>query len=332
MSHYHHLSIEEREKLHECRILKKSISETARILGRSKSSISRELKRNGYRPGEPWYSPRKATIGYNTRRKASRRAKLLSQPENKELVLRLFLERQWSPEQISNRLKYEGGLSVSYGTIYRALHCGLMEPPGTYPNRWGNYPLERKLRHKNHSRGKTENRGKLKIPNHIDERPVSAANRSRLGHFEADTLLGKRASDFMVVLVDRKARYLLIRKCRAFTSDAVADALIGMLTPYANQLRSITPDRGREFKKHTLISGALGTKLYYPDPASPWARPTVENTNGLLREYFPKGTSMEHLSPQDVALVQVKLNLRPRKCLNWKTPYEVFFKKSLHLI
>lgn len=331
MSHYHHLSIGEREKLHECRIQKKSIGETARILGRSKSTIWRELKRNGYRAGEMAYSPSKATQGYQKRRKRSRRPKILSQAENRQIVLRLFVENQWSPEQIANRMKLEGGLSISPTTIYRAIHSGLLEPPGTYRNRGCSFPLERQLRHKNHKRRQQENRGKLRIPNHISERPVSATNRSRFGHFEADTLLGKRESDFLVALVDRKARYVLLRKCECLNSDEVSNAVIEMLRPFADRLRSITPDRGREFKAHQKISEALNTPLYYPDPHAPWQRPTVENLNGLLREYFPKGGSLCGVPDEQVALVQQKLNLRPRKCLGWKTPFEVFFHQSLHL-
>lgn len=331
MSHYHHLSIMEREKLHECRIMRKTISETARILGRSKSSISRELKRNGYRAGEIYYSPHKASLAYQKRRKNSRRPKILSKPENKDLVLRLFVENQWSPEQIANRLRYEGNLALSYGTIYRAIHAGILEPPGTYRNHGKRFPLERLLRHRKHRRGQVENRGKLQEPNHINERPLSAANRSRFGHFEADTLQGKCGSDFLVALVDRKGRYLLLKKCRELTSETVSEAMIEMLRPFSDRLKSITPDRGKEFRYHQRVSDALGTKLYYPDPHAPWQRPTVENTNGLLREYFPKGGSMHCISDDFVASVQDKLNFRPRKCLGWKTPYEVFFRKALHL-
>jgi IS30 family transposase len=333
MSHYHHLSIEEREKIHECRIRKKSISETARLLGRSKATVSRELKRNGYKVLETAYSPSKAMCNYHRRRRKSRRCRILGDCEKKAIILELFVQRKWSPEQIANRLQYEKVFQISYPTIYRALHTGILEPERTYRNNGNSYPLERKLRHKNHKRRPEKKKDVLKIEHRIEQRPLSATNRSRFGHFEVDTLLGKRSSDYLVVLVDRKGRYLLMKKCGKFSRDTVTQAVIELLQSYRKRLHSLTPDRGIEFSGHKTISAALdGVNIYFTNPASPWEKPSVENTNGLLREYFPKGTSLSEFSDEDILQIQTQLNLRPRKCLGWKSPFEVFHKKSLRLI
>lgn len=331
MSHYKHLSILEREKLHECRAQKKNLSEIARELERSKSTISRELKRNGYPVSGESYSPSNATENYRRRRKNGGRKKMLLDVNNQQVVLRLFVEKHWSPEQIAHRLKLEGKLSISYATIYRAIHSGIMEPPGTYRNHGHSFPLERRLRHKNHKYRKVETRGKRNVPNRIEDRPVSANNRTRFGHFEADTVHGKKSSDFLVTLVDRRARFLLMKKCSEFDSDVVSSVVVELLKPYKKRLRSITPDRGVEFAGHEVISDELETKLYFANPSSPWERGTNENTNGLIREFFPKKVSMNTLTDEQVSAVQDLINFRPRKCLNWKSPAEVFFHKSLRL-
>lgn len=329
MSHYHHLSMEERESLHEYLAQGMSISEAARRLGRSKSTVSRELKRNGYKTYSR-YRPSKAMENYHKRRKRSRRHAILDDQEKAKTVLHLFADLQWSPEQISNRLKYEGGFAISYPTIYRAIHSGKMEVC-KHRHNGHSFPLELKLRHRNRKRPKRPSHEGVKITNHISDRPKSSTNRSRFGHWEADVVLGKRRSSYLITLVDRKSRYLLVQKRETNNSQTVAEAMIAMLTPFSNRLRSITPDRGSVFAKHELVTQQLGVPFYFPDPYSPWQRGTNENTNGLLREYFPRWTSMDEHSDEYVRYIQDTLNMRPRKCLNWKSPYEVFFHTSLHL-
>ncbi|HGF6270412.1 TPA: IS30-like element ISApl1 family transposase, partial [Escherichia coli] len=172
-----------------------------------------------------------------------------------------------------------------------------------------------------------EKRGKIQISNHLNDRPISAQNRSRFGHWEADTVLGKAGGACLLTLTERKSRFELVKKIPAKKAEAVQKAMIELLDSHI--LRSITPDRGKEFAQHRLVTEALGVEFYFPEPHQPWTRGTNENTNGLLREYFPKHQDINQWSEVDIQQVINKLNLRPRKCLGWKTPYEVYFKKSL---
>ena len=332
MSHYHHISIEEREKI--LILLKegKSIRAIAIVLRRAASSISREIMRNTkYKAG---YSAVEAEKKYRQRRKRCRREILLENTERLELVRSLFLDRQWSPEEIDRRLKYENNpLQVSYVTIYRGIYTGMLDRDKLWH---GNRGVVRKLRHHGktrHAKGHQETRGKIVISNKIADRPDEANTRKAIGHWEADTVAGKTGSACLVTITDRNSRYLLagkvVRKNAAFVADKMIELLSGLPS---SQRRSITPDRGKEFANHSMITDALGgVQFYFPDPHAPWQRGTNENTNGLIREYLPKSFDMAVCSDEEISLFVKKLNLRPRKCLDWKSPYEVFFSQPLHL-
>jgi len=198
------------------------------------------------------------------------------------------LECHWSPEEIVGRIQLEHGCRlVSVPTIYRAIHAGLLNPPGASAK----FVL-RKLRHHGkwrHKKGSEEHRGKFVISHPIEERPASVANRSVRGHWEADTVVVKQGKACLVTLVDQKSRYLLSGKAMSKTAAAV--------------------------NLHT-IPGSAGTN---------------ENTNGLLREFFPKGRDITDTPEDYIQRKYHELNLRPRKCLGYKTPYEVYFSKALHL-
>lgn len=334
MSHYHHLSIDEREKLLVLSTQNRSLRNIAKEIGRSVSTISRELNRNG--GAEKSYSAVKAQVKYKLRRKKCCRHKLLENEELKDKVHNLFLERQWSPEQISARLAFENSpYLISYNTIYRAIYAGLFDTDEQKRSH-GNRGAIRKLRHRGRTRrkkGTTETRGKIVISNSIHERPSEADERKIIGHWEADTVIGKRDSACLVTITDRCSRYLLAEKISRKRSDLLADKMISMFSNIPkNRLKTITPDRGKEFAKHQEVTSALNNvQFYFPDPHAPWQRGTNENTNGLIREYLPKSFDMAACSDDDIATFIDKLNKRPRKCLNWKSPYELFFNKVLHL-
>lgn len=321
-SSYRHLTLLERESIMIMRSQGKKITEIALLIGRSPSTVSRELKRHSL----PEYRASLAQQRYHQHRQKCRAVAKLKQAIYRELIYDKILENQWSPEQLSERLKLEKGeLSISYSTIYRAFSSGWFD--------MGERKAGRKLRH----RGKTrqtknhlEKRGKITISHPLEERPISAQNRSRVGHWEADTVLGVTGGACLVTLTDRKSRFELAKKVSAKKSALVAEAITALLKHQV--IRSITPDRGKEFAKHRLVTEALGVQFYFPEPHQPWQRGTNENTNGLLREYFPKQQDINQWSDEDIQLVVDKLNLRPRKCLGWKTPYEIYFKKSLHLV
>ena len=325
---YEHLNIVEREKILYCIASKFSITETAKYIGRNKSTVSRELKRNG-----KFYSPSEAQKNYQKRRKNCKPHKKLENKELFELVKKLFLENRWSPEQIAARLKLENyPNSISYKTIYRAIYSGMFDTP-EQKNSKGNRGAIRKLRHRGksrHTKNYVELRGKIPISNPLSVRPKEANERIRLGDFEADTVAGEKGKACLLTLTDRKSRFLICRKLEKKSSENVNKAMIEALTE--QPLFSVTPDRGKEFSLHSEVTKALGVEFYFPPPHHPWERGTNENTNGLLREYFPKGQDLTDISDEYLQDKVTELNHRPRKCLGYRTPAEIYFSKTLHLI
>ena len=279
---YKHLNIRERELLLIHRTQGISLCQIAKILGRHKSTISRELSLH------------------------------------------------WSPEQIGLKLEAYP-IQISYKTIYRAIYAGMFDTPEQRRSQ-GNRGAIRKLRHRGKPRrpkGYVSNRGKIPISHELAERPKAANERNRFGDWEADTIFGFNRKSGLLTLVDRKSRFLICKKLTRLGSKEVQVALIEALQGQA--LQSVTPDRGREFQLHANVTKALGVEFYFPPPQHPWERGTNENTNGLLREYFPKGYDFNRLSDADLQAVVDQLNQRPRKCLGYKTPLEVYFSYVLHL-
>lgn len=329
MNQYHHFTIEEREMLLELLAKDYSLRLIAKELKRSPSTISREIKRN---VSKGYYSPSAAQKNYIIKKKKCGRKKIISDPKIKDIIQKLFLEQQWSPEQISNRLKLEEvEMSISYNTIYRAIYAGMLEVKKLSHGESG---VIRKLRHKGksrHTKDYEERRGKIRITNNIEDRPEVINKRERIGDWEADTVMGQTGKACLVTLTDRKSRFLLSKKIQKKNSVQVKDAMIELLKDEPHL--SITPDRGKEFSKHSEVTTALdNVPFYWPLPSHPWQRGTNENTNGLLREYFPKTEDMTNITD---AVIEEKieiLNKRPRKCLSWKSPYEVYYNKVLRLI
>jgi len=326
MCHYKHLSTSEREKLLFLKSKGYSITAIAQEMNRNKSTISRELSRN-VESGEYW--PSKADEKYRERRLECKPKKKLSDETLLKHVKSRFFVAQWSPEQIAGRLKEQyGHCIISYSTIYRAIYSGMLSEPGK-----SIASVIRKLRQRGkrrRKRTKEERRGKIVISYDINERPPEAQERTVVGHFEGDTVAGKQGRSCLVTMVDRKSRYLVCSKATGKNSIDVRDAILNM---FANgQARSITPDRGKEFARHAEVTEALdGLPFYFPPAHQPWQRGTNENTNGLLREYFPKGTDFDAIGSDEIERVVTLMNLRPRKCLGYKTPFEIYFSKLLHL-
>ena len=330
MSQYHHFTMFEREKIFFFLAQNKSIRFIAKELGRSPTSVSRELKRNSINND---YSPSKAEKKYKKRRKKCHRPKLLSNPVLFAFVSKRFLEQQWSPEEIAGRLVYEqSDMKISYNTIYRAIYSGMFDTPHERRSH-GHRGAIRKLRHKGktrHTKGQEERQGKIKISNPIEERPEEANNRSRIGDWEADSVMGKTGGACLVTLVDRRTLYLKVEKIENKESRQVRDAMIHCLT--GEPCFTITPDRGKEFSKHAEVTAALNdTPFYFPKPHQPWKRGRNENTNGLLREYFPKGCDLNKVSHTEIQQIVDKLNKRPRKTLGYRTPFELYHSEVLHL-
>ena len=291
MRRYTQLTLEDREDIMIMRLGGKSITEVASAVGRDKSTVSRELRRNspGGASGGRGYRACMAKSRYEERRRNCGRGHALADPDVFGLVARCFLEDQLSPEQIEGRLILERGNSpVSDGTIYREIHAGLFDrllPRGC--------KAERRLRHRGKRRrpkGAKDARGQIRIPHDISERPVAADERSRLGDWESDTALGRKGGARLVTNVDGKSRYLVGGKAGGKTASEVMRVMMASLSGLP--LHSVTPDRGKEFAAHRDVTRSLGVEFYFEFPRHPRERGTNDNTNGLLREYFPKGSRL----------------------------------------
>lgn len=331
MSHYHHLTITERESIWEFSLRGKSLRQIARETGRSASTISRELARNRASQG---YRPSVAQSSYEKRRRRCRRARILAGSELGETVARLISELQCSPEQIANRLALENGaFAVSCQTIYRALACGCMEPKGSHKNSQGKYPMQKNLRQKaRKNKGEARRKPQSYIHQTIDERPKEVESRKQFGHWEGDLVYSSFHKVYVVTMVERKSRFLLTGVCKTKQPEEVAAVIVTMLKGLPRKkLRTITFDRGIEFSHYRAITEATGAQIYFAHPRAPWERGSNEHTNGLLRQYVPKHTYKVPFSEELLCEFTRKLNYRPRKCLDWRTPFEKFSGKVLHL-
>ena len=279
MCYYNHLILSEREKLLFFLAKGYTLTRIANKLGRSTSTIFRELHRN---TSGKYYLPVDAEAKARQRHSRCRPHKKLDNPVLLKKVKLLISVHQWPPEEISYRLKLEGNpLQVSFTTMYRAIHAGMLDDTSTRRDGMG---FIKKLRHhgkKRHAKGKEECRGTFPVRHDISKRTAGAVHCSRRGHFEADTVEGKKGKACLATLVDRKSRYLLSSKADQKKADAVSAVIIEQLR--GQPLHSIPPDRGKEFSKHAKVTEALdGVKFYFPKPHQPWQRGTNENTNGLL--------------------------------------------------
>ncbi len=333
MSHYKHLTIEEREKLYLMRGQGKSLREIAREVGRSASTLSRELSRNkvSHRP----YSPSAAQRRYMRQKQNCGRKRILAAPGPQEMIRHLIEDEHWSPEQIQHRLALENNpLQLSFITIYRAIWNGVYDPKKKYLRRQErfSYHLRRKGK-KKRTNGTDIRQGRILNAVGISERPDEANDRAELGHWEADTVAGTKGGSRLLTLTDRKSRFLLTAKVPNAAAEVVCGKMTELLSSLPiNKAKTVTPDRGREFAAHGDVSQALKhISFFFADPYSPWQRGTNENTNGLLRECVPKSTDISAIPDAVIQQFVDSLNRRPRKCLGWLSPYEIFFDSLLHL-
>lgn len=316
---YKHLSIDEREVILKMRENHKTIEEIAEKLGRSKSTISRELHRNVSSSGQ--YKAHLAQKYYLKRRKDSKQPYKLQDKQLLEYVL-ANLAQEWSPEQISGRAASDGSdMSIGAGTIYRYIH----------DNKADGGVLYRKLRHglkkKRKKYGSSDKRGQIPDKRMIDERPAYVDNRNTFGHWESDSMVGRNHKSFMATHVERKSRYLVAVKLESKSATDYNKASINKLSELPIEMfKTMTVDNGKEFSEFKTLEKELKTRVYFAHPYSSCERGTNENTNGLLRQYFPKGTDFNLVSQKEIDKVVHKLNNRPRKCLGYRTPAEVFCK------
>lgn len=284
-------------------------TEIAEIVGVHKSTISRELRRNRGRRG---YRPKQAQRFAQARQK---KAPTRIKPRDWQLVESL-INLKWSPEQISDHCRDNLTFQISHERIYQYI----------YQDKKGGGSLWKCLRCQKKRKkryGSYDKRGQIPNRTSIDERPEIASDRSRLGDWEADTIIGKGKQGAIVTLVDRKSRYLRMGLVKQRTKEAVTEKMISLLADFP--VHTITCDNGKEFADHEEVSKALDAEVYFAHPYASWERGTNENTNGLIRQYFPKHTRFCDLKQEDIVFVELQLNTRPRKCLSFQSPM-VFLK------
>ena len=288
----------------------KSQSEIAEQVGFNKSTISRELKRNS---GERGYRHKQAHEKAVARQSHLLAARTFSE-EVKIQVTRL-LKLRWSPEQISERLKLEKKSTVSHETIYQFV----------YEDKCKGGSLHTFLRqgHKKRKRRFPSKKRQSKLSNvrPIQDRPIAADNRTELGHLERDLVIGKNHHKAVMTVVDRKSRYSKLVLLNGKAAKVVGEKTVEVIKTIPS--KTMTNDRGLEFADHETTTAISGIKIYFCDPYSSQQRGTNENTNGLLRQYLPKGSDFSKLTDVELTKIEDELNSRPRRCLDWRTPYEV---------
>ena len=310
-----HLSDDERYLIAALRKLGKSMREIARELGRSPSTISREVKRNSA-TGDGRYRAYHAGYNYRGRRSRSRKATHFSDGEWKQI--RELLCRDYSPEQVSGWLKKEGIMTISHETIYRYV----LEDKKKGGKLYKHLRHSRKKRRKRY--GKYDSRGVVAGKRKIEERPEEAENRSEIGHWEVDTVHGS-GKESIATIVDRKTGYVMIGQLDNKTVKVTNKRLTDFIKKHPESFKTITSDNGPEFHGYKKIEGGFDVEFYFAKPYHSWERGSNENTNGLIRQYLPKGTSMKDLTQAKCNAIANKLNNRPRKRHGYLTPSELFF-------
>jgi len=313
---YLHLTCEQRCQI--CALLQSGHSQAhiARTIGVDPSTISRELVRNTGARGYRFKQAHEKAL--QRRKEASDKPRKMT-PDLVVLVEEKLTQEQWSPDQISGRLAQDGVACISHERIYQHVWKDKKDGGKLYLH----------LRHsgKKYNKRKGKNSGRGLIPNRvdIDQRPAVVAAKSRIGDWEADTIIGANHRGAVMSHVERKSKYTKLAKLADNSADSVLQACARVLLPLADRIETITYDNGKEFASHAEIATSLGSLSYFAKPYHSWERGLNEHTNGLFRQYFPKGSDLSIVSDTDIQRVEDKLNSRPRKILGYRTPREVFF-------
>lgn len=314
---YHHLTYDQRCQI--SALLKRSISRTqiAKDLEIDRSTLNRELARN---KGKRGYRYKQAHS-----KAARRRIFANSVPSKMTPQIVLFLEQtlreqQWSPEQLSGRMKLTMGVSISHEWIYQHIWEDKHKGGKLYLN------LRRSGKKYNRRKNKTAGRGL--IPNRvgIENRPSIVDLKERVGDFELDTIVGANHRGAIVSMVDRRTKLTFLYLLSRSTAEKTKNAIVESLSPIQEHVATLTSDNGKEFAQHVELAQKLDAKVYFANPYHAWERGLNENTNGLVRQYFPKGCNFITLVAEQIQRIAYLLNTRPRKTLGYQTPFEVFLQ------
>ena len=308
---YTQLTQEQRYQIYVLLKTEHSQTEISVVICVNKSTISRELKRNR---GKRGYRPKQAQRFAQRRRRKAVHKRI---PKETWAKIEEKLREDWSPEQVSNWLKKNTDTAVSHEWIYQYI----------YMNKRTGGDLHKHLRCQKKRRkraGDYDRRGKIPNQVSIEERPEIVEKRELLGDWEADTIIGSGKRGAIVTLVERKSRFTLLKQVTRRTAAAVEEAILDLLRPFQASTHTITFDNGKEFANHQTIARELQANMFFAHPYSSWERGTNENTNGLIRQYFPKGSDFSSITDDQISFVKERLNGRPRKCLDFQAPVMVF--------
>ena len=317
MRTYKQLTQEQRYQIYALMKMGHHRTQIANCIGVDKSTISRELNRNR---GQRGYRPKQAHSLAMSRR---RHGQCRIQSENWVLIA-AKIRLDWSPEQISGWLLKHHHIQVSHEWIYQYILSDKQAGGDLYK-----HLRSQKKRRKRY--GSRDRRGKLPNRRSIEERPEIVDHRQRIGDWEVDTIVGKGHHQAVVTLTERKSRFALLRKVDRRTAELVSEAVIDLLQPVADHTHTITGDNGKEFAEHQRIAQYLDVDFFFAHPYAAWERGANENMNGLVRQYIPKNRELTSVTENELEQIMFKLNHRPRKCLDFLSPFEVFFNHSVAL-
>lgn len=319
---YTHLTMDERYQIELGKRQNKSLTEIANELGRNPSTLSRELRRN---KGERVWRAKEAHLNATrriTERNTSNCRKI--SPKTLARAIEMLEKMQFSPEQIEGRLKYEGKDGISRESIYKHILEDKKAGGELYKH------LRSQKQRRSRYGSKRQRRPNVLNRKSIEERPKVVDKRQRFGDWEGDSIVGAGCNSGIIVsTIERKSRYVELKKLPGKDPGAVANTFIEKLGKFKELVLTCTLDNGGEFTKHEVIARELKANIYFARPYHSYERGAIENVNGLIRQYFRKGQRFDNITNEDVQKVAYKLNHRPRKCLGYKTPYEVFSKECL---
>ncbi len=308
---YTQLTQEQRYQIYALKKMGHLQTQIAKCLSVNKSTISRELGRN---QGQRGYRPKQAHQKALKRRAGKAQPRV---PAETWVQVEEKLRLDWSPEQISGWLKENAHEPVSHESIYQYVYADKRTGGDLHTH----LRCQKKYRKR---QGGKDRRGKIPNQVSIEERPEVVDLRERLGDWEADTVIGAGQQGALVTLVERKSRFTLLDKVARRTADATQQAIVRLLRPHIAQVLTITFDNGKEFAYHEKVAQQLQAEMYFAHPYASWERGTNENTNGLIRQYLPKGSDFSTITAEQLAFIRERLNQRPRKCLDFQTPAMVF--------
>lgn len=320
---YQHLTIEQRYHIQAYKEAGYTQRSIALNLGVHPSTICRELKRNSSSQRKRYTANKAEQISNDRRMYASRKSNKKINKSVEKLIVK-YIKEDWSPEQVSHAaLKLKYNIDISFVRIYQFIEQDRLNG-GSLHTHLRFYNKKRRIKY-----GTANGRTLIKHRVSIEQRPDIVNDKGRVGDFEIDTIIGESRKGVITTAVDRASFFTKISMPTSKKASEVRSEVKRILLPFKDKIFTVTSDNGLEFSDHISISKSLDCDWYFCHPYSSWERGLNEHTNGLIRQYIPKGTSFENITANDIKRIENKLNNRPRKSLNWKTPYEVFYGERI---